>query len=161
MVIGQRAAVEGVLDRQESGDGSGPTDPVVTAAMDRVGFGQAGIAGSMRVTEAIVRDLEVPAMLSSSLESAAFALTLDEGLRAAVVVKASSTFVAVALATLGRGQIGELARSPEVVALGLQTFVSAIAITSEGNEAWARVELTPPDVEALAASVSRILGAEP
>lgn len=161
IVIGDRAAVEGALELQESGDGPGPSDPVVTAAMERIGFRQLGAGIAMRITEAVYANLELPPMLYSSLESASAGLTLDDALHGVAAVRTSNAFVAGTLVTLARSQLAEASREPRVEALGLAPLLSGITLASEGPEAWVRLELSGAELEGFASSLSAAFGAGP
>jgi hypothetical protein len=160
IAIGERGAVEGAIDLQESGAGTGPTDAIVTSGMERVSFRAASAAASMRVTEWMYGQLELPAMLSSTLEGASAALTIDDGLHGLAVVRTSNSFVAAALATLGRNQLAEVRRRPEIEMLGLGSLLSGITLSSEGPEAWARIEVSGDDLGALLASLAAAFDTE-
>ncbi|MBC7171673.1 MAG: hypothetical protein H5U40_04570 [Polyangiaceae bacterium] len=158
MIIGARGAVEGALDLQESGNGTGPTDPVVTSAMDRIGFRQAALGLSARVTESIYQELQLPSMLYSSLESASFAVNVDDAVHGAFRVRTSSSMVAATLVALGRGQLAEARRQPEIAALGLSALFDGLTLSSEGQEAWARLELAGADVASIVGSITALFG---
>ncbi len=161
IVIGVRSAVEGALDLQASGDGTGPTDSAVLSGMERIGFRQAGAAVSARITEEIYAELELPPILQSSIESASAAVAIDDGVHGAVIVRTSSSFVAGTLIALGRTQLAEARREPQIEALGLAPLLNGITLASEGPEATARLEVSGPDVAALVSSLSAMFGGSP
>ncbi len=158
IVIGDRASVDLALDLQESGAGTGPTDAAVTAGMERIGFRQAGVAGAMRITEAIYTSLELPPIMYSSLESAAFSVNADTGVHGAALVRTSNALVAMGLVSIARNQLAEVRREPEIEMLGLRPLLDGITLANEGPEAWARLEVAAADVEAMLAGIARMLG---
>ncbi len=158
LIVGLVEHVEAALDLQVSGEGSGPTDPALVSAMERIGLREATFAGVARATEYLLGALSVPPMFQSALESGAFEVTVGERVSAAVNVRTTSGMVAATLVTLVRGQLAELRTDPSVAGLGLAPLFAGLSVANEGQDAWIRLDLAAADVEALARSLGAAFG---
>jgi hypothetical protein len=158
LIIGELPQVRAALDRQVNGDGAGPTELGLKATMERIGFRQATIAGAVLATEELLRALEVPPMLQSTLESAAFAANVSDRVTGALTVRTTGAMMAATLATLVRGQLSELGSDPGIAALGLAPLFAAVNVTNQGPDAWLRFELGEADLVTLGQGLTQAFG---
>lgn len=138
LVLGGRAEVDAVLDRQLAG-GSGryPDGEAFRAIANRVDFSAMPIGFAVVPTESMRdADLEEVSPLLAQISAAngmAFGIDPSDGLRGRIAIDLSSSFEAVGLTTLARMQLGSIAADPDVAATGLSALLPYFELDRDGT----------------------------
>lgn len=151
LALGDRDAVNGVVDRQIAGGGGRyPTADAFGAIARQVGF-ESNPIGFVVVPSDAMRNAasqgDDPALQAlGSAQALGVGLDLSQGIRGRAVIQLDSAMMAMGLVTIGRVRLASLASEAEVVETGLAALLSRVTLSREGGSVTADLDAPDSDV---------------